>query len=82
MKSVVKKKDCLSEDEVESIRESEMTLKERAIFELMVSTGLRVGEVALLKVSDIDFVHRRVSVYGVLMNGGCKWINGSILRIA
>lgn len=64
MKSVVKKKDCLSEDEVESIRESEMTLKERAIFELMVSTGLRVGEVALLKVSDIDFVHRRVSVYG------------------
>ncbi len=64
MKSVVKKKDCLSEDEVESIRESEMTLKERTIFELMVSTGLRVGEISLLNVSDVDFIHRRISVYG------------------
>lgn len=64
MKSVVKKKECLSEDEVESIRESEMTLKERAIFELMVSTGLRVGEISLLNVSDVDFIHRRISVYG------------------
>nr|WP_300825278.1 tyrosine-type recombinase/integrase [uncultured Acetatifactor sp.] len=64
MKSIQKKKDCLSDDEVESIRESAMAAKERAIFELMVSTGLRVGEISLLDVSDIDFVHRRVSVYG------------------
>ncbi len=64
LKSVIKRKDCLSEDEVESIRESDMTLKERAIFELMVSTGLRVGEIALLKVSDVDLIHKRVSVYG------------------
>ena len=64
MKAVQKKKDCLSDDEVESIRESTMTAKERAIFELMVSTGLRVGEISLLNVSDIDFAHRRVSVFG------------------
>lgn len=64
MKSVQKKKDCLSDDEVESIRESGLTIKERAIFELMVSTGMRVGEISLLDVSDVDFAHRRVSVFG------------------
>lgn len=64
IKSIQKKKDCLSDDEVEAIRESDMTAKERAIFELMVSTGLRVGEISLLNVSDVDFAHRRVSVYG------------------
>lgn len=64
IKSIQKKKDCLSDDEVESIRESAMTAKERAVFELMVSTGLRVGEISLLNVSDIDFTHRRVSVFG------------------
>lgn len=64
MKSVQKKKDCLSDDEVESIRESDLTIKERAIFELMVSTGMRVGEISLLDVSDVDFAHRRISVFG------------------
>lgn len=64
MKSIQKKKDCLSDDEVESIRESFMTEKERAIFELMVSTGLRVGEISLLNASDVDFSHRRISVFG------------------
>lgn len=64
MKSVQKKKECLSDDEVEAIRESFMTEKERAIFELMVSTGLRVGEISLLNASDVDFTHRRISVFG------------------
>lgn len=64
MKSIQKKKDCLTEDEIEAIRESDMTIKERAIFELMVSTGLRVGEISLLNVSDVDFANRRISVFG------------------
>ena len=64
MRAVQKKKDCLSDDEVEAIRESDLTMKERAIFELMVSTGMRVGEISLLDVSDVDFAHRRISVFG------------------
>ena len=64
MRAVQKKKDCLSDDEVEAIRESDLTIKERAIFELMVSTGMRVGEISLLDVSDVDFAHRRISVFG------------------
>ena len=63
-KSIQKKKDCLAEEEIEAIRESELTVKERAIFELMVSTGLRVGEIALLNVADVDFIRRRLTVYG------------------
>lgn len=64
MKSVQKKKDCLSDDEVEAIRESEMSAKERAIFELMMATGLRVSEIVLLNVSDLDLEHKRINVFG------------------
>lgn len=64
MKSIQKKKDCLSDDEVEAIRESEMSAKERAIFELMMATGLRVSEIVLLNVSDLDLEHKRINVFG------------------
>ncbi len=64
MKSVQKKKDCLSDDEVEAIRESDMSAKERAIFELMMATGLRVSEIVLLNVSDLDLEHKRINVFG------------------
>lgn len=64
MKSIQKKKDCMSDDEVESIRESDMTVKERAIFELMIATGLRVSEIVLLNVSDLDLEHKRISIFG------------------
>ena len=64
MKSIQKKKECLTDDEVESIRESAMTLKERAVFELMMSTGLRVSEISLLNISDFNPEHKRISIYG------------------
>ena len=41
-----------------------MSAKERAIFELMMATGLRVSEIVLLNVSDLDLEHKRINVFG------------------
>ena len=39
-------------------------LKDRTMFELIYSSGLRIGEVAALKVADIDFENRQMVVRG------------------
>lgn len=40
----------------------EIKKRKEALFELMLSTGLRVGEIANLKIEDIDFDKRKVHV--------------------
>lgn len=39
-----------------------MKLRKEALFELMLSTGMRVGEIANLKIEDIDFKKRKVHI--------------------
>jgi integrase/recombinase XerD len=39
-------------------------LRDRALYELMYGTGLRVGEVIKLRISDIDFEERMLFVHG------------------
>lgn len=63
VKQVKKKKVRLTDEEVETIRYALRTPKEKALFELMICTGMRVGEISALNVSDIDLVHRQVSIY-------------------
>lgn len=63
VKQVKKKKVRLTDEEVETIRYALQTTKEKALFELMICTGMRVGEISALNVSDIDLVHRQVSIY-------------------
>lgn len=57
-----KKKDRISREEIEACRECLKDDREKALFELMLSTGLRVGEIARLKIEDIDFQNRKVHV--------------------
>jgi len=57
-----RKKDRLTDDEVERIRDTISDQREKALFELMLSTGLRVGEIAALKVSDIDIADRSIFI--------------------
>lgn len=63
VKQIKKKKVRLTDEEVETIRYALQTPKEKALFELMICTGMRVGEISALNVSDIDLVHRQVSIY-------------------
>lgn len=68
VKSIQKKKERLTEEEIEDIRDACRTLKEKALTELLLSTGMRVGEVAALNLSDLDLQHKRVTIYGEKTN--------------
>lgn len=68
VKAVQKKKERLTDEEIEDMREVCQTPKEKALFELMLSTGMRVGEIANLNVSDIDFLRKRVEIFGEKTN--------------
>lgn len=57
-----KKKDRLSKEEIEACREVVKNIRERALIELMFSTGLRVGEIVALKIEHIDFRTRKVHI--------------------
>lgn len=57
-----KKKDRITAEEMEACRECVKNDRERALLELMLSTGLRVGEIRALKIEDVDFYSRRLHV--------------------
>lgn len=57
-----KRKERLSIEEIESCRDNVQDDRERALLELMLSTGLRVGEIAKLRISDIDFQKRKIHI--------------------
>ena len=57
-----KKKDRLSIEEIEACRENLKDIRERALFELMMSTGMRVGEIANMKIEDLDLEKRIVHI--------------------
>lgn len=54
----------LSIAELEHLRESCGTRRQRALIEVLYSTGARISEIIQLNISDIDFSERSVSVYG------------------
>lgn len=59
-----KKKDRLTEEEMERIRDACESVRERAIVEFLFSTGVRVSELVSLDRQDVDLVSREVCVLG------------------
>lgn len=68
VKSIQCKKERLTEEEIEDIRDACNTIREKTLLELMLSTGMRVGEIATLNLSDIDLHKKRISIYGSKTN--------------
>lgn len=64
IRSVMAIKPVISDEEMEVIRDSCGNLRDRAIIDLLASTGMRVGELVRLKRSDIDFESRECVVHG------------------
>ena len=57
-------KEPFSEMEMEQIRNSADSIRNRALIEFLYSTGCRVSEVSRVNIDDIDFEHKSLMVIG------------------
>ena len=57
-------KDTYSDENLEIIRDNCTNIRDLAIIDLLNSTGMRVGELVRLNISDIDFNERECVVFG------------------
>lgn len=57
-------KEIISDEKIEVIRDGCSTSRDLAIIDMLYSTGIRVGELVNLDISDIDFHERECIVYG------------------
>lgn len=65
----VEPREPLTDEEVELLKLSAKCLRDRALVEMMLATGVRVDEFVNIKKSDVDFLHRSVRIFGK----GSKW---------
>lgn len=59
-----KVKDTLTDENIELLRDNCIEKRDLAIIDLLYSTGIRVGELVNLNISDINFEERECVVYG------------------
>lgn len=57
-------KETYSDEALEVLRDNTTNLRDLAIVDLLASTGMRVGELVKLNISDIDFDNRECIVFG------------------
>ena len=57
-------KEVYSDETIELIKQSARTKRDLAIIDFLISTGIRVGELVKLDISDIDFENRECIVFG------------------
>lgn len=57
-------KDVYSDEELEQMRDSCTNSRDLAIIDILVSTGIRVGELVNLNINDVDFEKRECVVLG------------------
>lgn len=57
-------KETISDEAIEQLRDNCNCLRDLAIIDLLYSTGIRVGELVNLNISDIDFDARECVVFG------------------
>ena len=57
-------KETLSDEDIETLRDCCDNLRDVAILDLLISTGMRVGELVKLNIGDINFHERECVVFG------------------
>ncbi|QBO35781.1 integrase [Periweissella cryptocerci] len=57
-------KEALSDEEMEVLRDTADNLRDLTIIEMLASTGIRVGELARMNISDVNFEERSSIVLG------------------
>lgn len=64
IKSKAQVKDVISDEDIEKLRDNCKSIRDLAIIDLLYSTGVRIGELVNLSISDIDFEARECVVLG------------------
>ena len=64
VKTAVKAKEALSDEELEALRDSCDSKRDLAMVDLLASTGMRVGELIRLDIDDVDIQGRECDVTG------------------
>lgn len=64
VKTAVIVKDTILDEKIEILRDNCNNLRDRAMIDFLLSTGIRVGELVRLNIDDIDFSERECVVYG------------------
>lgn len=64
IKTKQKVKETISDEAIEQLRDNCNCLRDLAIIDLLYSTGIRVGELVNLNISDVDFEARECIVFG------------------
>lgn len=57
-------KETYSDEDLVTLKDNCVTLRDLAILDLLSSTGMRIGELVLLNRNDIDFLERECVVFG------------------
>lgn len=57
-------KETLSDENIETLRDNCNNIRDLAILDLLISTGIRVGELVGLNISDVNFNERECLVFG------------------
>ncbi len=64
VKATKKVKETLTDENLEKLRDTCSNVRDLAILELLISTGMRVGELTRLNISDMNFQERSCVVLG------------------
>ncbi len=64
VKTTRKVKETLTDENLEKLRDTCSNVRDLAILELLISTGMRVGEITRLNISDMNFQERSCVVLG------------------
>lgn len=74
VKTTRKVKETLTDENLEKLRDTCSNVRDLAILELLISTGMRVGEITRLNISDVIDFSQEVKKYGIgiVVTGGEK----------
>lgn len=75
-----KMREPLTDKEMESVRTACKKVLERAVIEVLYSTGCRVSELVGIKISDIDFNSKTVTLYGKGKKERIGYLNAKALH--
>lgn len=64
IKTALRVKETYSDDDLERMRDNCSELRNLAMLDLLVSTGMRIGEMVLLNREDVNFAEREIKVFG------------------